>query len=177
MPSVFRRATAAAALESKDSETNNRTLIIVQMAGGNDPLNTLVPYADNRYYDLRPNLAIDGSKLLVLNGDVGLHPAMSKLKTVWDEGKLAIVEGVGYASPSFSHFTSMDIWQSADPDGSLKDGWLGRYFDNLDATQDVFSGLAIGRRLPLEVLSTEIATPIVQSIASYKLLGDRRYPG
>ena len=147
MPAVFRRAVAASLLESPSAAGGERTLIVVQMAGGNDPLNTLVPYADGRYYDLRPNLAIPEGDVLPLNNEVGFHPSLAKLKTFWDQGMLAIVEGVGYPSPSFSHFSSMDIWQSADPEAKLKDGWLGRYFDTLDSTQGVIQGLAAsGRR-------------------------------
>jgi len=176
MPSVFRRAAAAAAFEQEAVGGKVRTLIIVQMAGGNDPLNTLVPYADNRYYDLRSNLSIADTDVLPLDADVGFHPALANLKNVWDEGRLAVIEGVGYEAPSFSHFSSMDIWQSADPDGSLTDGWLGRYFEELDASQDVLQGLAVGRRLPLEVFSEQVPVPIVESVAGYQLQGDRRYP-
>ena len=176
MPAVFRRAVAASLLESGPAAGANRTLILVQMAGGNDPVNTLVPYADGRYYDLRPNLAIPQEKVLPLDNEVGLHPSLAKLRPFWDDGMLAIVQGVGYPSPSFSHFTSMDIWQSADPEGKIKDGWLGRYFETLDRSQEVFQGLAVGGILPPELLSLTVPVPIVRSVAGYQLRGDPRYP-
>ena len=176
MPAVFRRAVAASLLESPSAAGGERTLIVVQMAGGNDPLNTLVPYADGRYYDLRPNLAIPEGDVLPLNNEVGFHPSLAKLKTFWDQGMLAIVEEVGYPSPSFSHFSSMDIWQSADPEAKLKDGWLGRYFDTLDSTQGVIQGLAASGRLAPELLSSTVPVPIVRNIAEYRLQGDPRFP-
>ena len=167
MPAVFQRAVAASLLESPAAAGGNRTLIVVQMAGGNDPLNTLVPYADGRYYDLRPDLAIPDGGLLPLDGEVGLHSSLAELKTIWDQGMLAIVEGVGYPSPSFSHFSSMDIWQSADPEVKLKNGWLGRYFDMLDSTQGVFAGLVASGRPAPELLSATVPVPIVGNIAEY----------
>jgi uncharacterized protein (DUF1501 family) len=179
MPTVFKHAVAAATSESFGVRQTNApgTLVVVQMAGGNDGLNTLVPYADNRYYDLRGTLALPQGSVLPLDNEVGLHPSMAKLKDLWDEGNLAIVEGVGYPNPSFSHFESMDIWQSADLDGNFKEGWLGRYFEGLQATQsEPFQGMAVGRELPLALRSSKVPVPTVQSVARYQLAGDPRFP-
>lgn len=178
MPTVFKRAVAASTSESFGAQVNAPgTLVVVQMAGGNDGLNTLVPYADNRYYDLRPNMAIPQADVLQLDNEVGFHPAMAKLKELWDGGNLAIVEGVGYPNPSFSHFESMDIWQSADPDSDFKEGWLGHYFEALQGTQsEPFQGMAIGRELPLALRSSKVPIPTVQSVARYQLAGDPRFP-
>jgi uncharacterized protein (DUF1501 family) len=176
MPAVFRRSVAAALLESPAAASSNRTLIVVQMAGGNDPLNTLVPYGDGRYYDLRPDLAIPEDLILPLDREVGLHSSLADLKTLWDQGMLAIVEGVGYPRPNYSHFSSMDIWQSADPEAKLKHGWLGRYFEMLESTQGVFAGLTAGNRTAPELFSATVPVPVVPNIARYQLQGDPRFP-
>ena len=94
---VFRRAVASSVLESRSysSPYPNRTLIIIQMAGGNDGLNTVVPYTDSRYYDHRSYLAVSDEDVLDLNGELGLHPVLGKMKLLWDQGLLAVVQGVG----------------------------------------------------------------------------------
>jgi uncharacterized protein (DUF1501 family) len=179
MPAVFKRAVAASTSEAFGGAHADApgTLVVVQMAGGNDGLNTLVPYADNRYYDLRGTLALSQGSVLPLDNEVGFHPAMAALKELWDDGILAIVEGVGYPNPSFSHFESMDIWQSADLEGNFKEGWLGRYFESLQKTQvQPFQGMAIGRELPLALRSRQVPIPTVQSVARYQIAGDPRFP-
>jgi len=178
MPIVLKRAVAASTSESFGAQANMPgTLVVVQMKGGNDGLNTLVPYTDNRYYDLRGTLALPQSSVLPLDSEVGLHPAMAKMKEVWDGGHLAIVEGVGYPSPSFSHFESMDIWQSADPDSNFKEGWLGRYFEGLQVTQsEPFQGMAIGGKLPLSLRSSKVSVPTVQNIRNYQIKADSKFP-
>ena len=115
MPAVFSRAVAAAIHEQQASAApmGNRTLVIVQMAGGNDGLNTIVPVNDSRYYELRGRLAIPQNDVIPIDGQVGFHPNLMAFKELWDEDVLAVVEGVGYPDQSFSHFESMDIWQTA----------------------------------------------------------------
>ena len=179
MPAIFKRAVAAATTETFNSSpaSPSGTLVIVQMAGGNDGLNTVVPYNDDRYYDLRGNIALAQKDVLPLNNEVGFHPAMAKLKELWDEDILAIVEGVGYPNPSFSHFESMDIWQSADLNRNYKDGWLGRYFDSLQQTQShPFQGMAVGRKLPPSLRSSKVPIPIVESVDQYRLNSSSHVP-
>jgi uncharacterized protein (DUF1501 family) len=108
-----------------------RSLVVVQLGGGNDGLNTVVPYSDDTYYNLRPTLGIKPDEVLKLNENLGLHPAMKSFKTMWDNGQLALVRGVGYPNPNYSHFRSMEIWQSAQPDKPITSGWLGRYIETL----------------------------------------------
>ena len=110
VPAVFAKATAAAKAEASAGTT--RTLIVVQLAGGADGLNTVLPYADGRYRDLRPALAIPEAEVLRLDDRTGLNPALSGIKALYDEGKVAIVQGVGYPNPNRSHFESMDIWHT-----------------------------------------------------------------
>ncbi len=105
-------------------------VVIVQLGGGNDSLNTVIPYQNPLYYSARPNLAVPQASVLNLDGQIGLHPAMTALKGLWDEGGLAIVNGVGYPNPNLSHFTGTDNWNTAEPGKPVRDGWLGRYFDH-----------------------------------------------
>jgi uncharacterized protein (DUF1501 family) len=154
-----------------------KTLVVIQMAGGNDGLNTVIPYSDSRYYDHRPDIAVPKEKVIPLNADVGLHPNLQKFKSLWDDKLLAIVQGVGYPNPNYSHFESMRIWQTASPDGSFKDGWLGRYLDTLNLTSsEAFPGLAVGARTPPELYSDRVQIPVVQSVPAYRFQNDSVYP-
>src|SRR5688572_25582450 len=102
-------------------------LVVVQLSGGNDGLNTLIPYGDPLYRQLRPQLAVAEGEVVALDGQVGLHPQLAPLKGRFDAGQLAVVRGVGYPNPDRSHFRSMDIWHTAEPEAYARDGWLGRY--------------------------------------------------
>jgi uncharacterized protein (DUF1501 family) len=112
---------------------NGKTLLLIHLAGGNDGLNTLVPYADGHYYDARPNIAIKESDVLALDRHVGLHPAMSPLHELYKDGYVAIVQNVGYPQPSRSHFRSTDIWNTARPDEIAKSNWYG-HLKSVDAS-------------------------------------------
>jgi len=106
-------------------------LVIVQLAGGNDGLNTVVPFDDDRYYKLRPSLAVPKDKVLRLDDHLGLNPACVGLHRLAQEGKLAIIQNVGYPNPNRSHFRSTDIWETAsDSNEFVSTGFVGRYFDN-----------------------------------------------
>jgi uncharacterized protein (DUF1501 family) len=108
-------------------------LVIVTLYGGNDGLNTVIPFADRRYHDLRPELAYRASEVLRLDAGLGLNPALTGLRTLWRRRQLAIVLGVGYPRPDRSHFRSMDIWQTASPRQPIGAGWVGRWLDGTDA--------------------------------------------
>ena len=101
-----------------------RALILIELNGGNDGLNTVIPYADRAYYQARPTLAIPPSQVLKLSGDTGLHPSMPEMAELFHNGKLAIFRGVGCPNPSRSHFTSQQTWHTADPSGASSTGWL-----------------------------------------------------
>src|ERR671923_580593 len=109
VPSIFANGVAAAAADSPQASRSKRVLVLVQLAGGNDGLNTVIPYQDGVYHDARPTLRQDQG-VLVLNQELGLHPNLKGLKASWDAGQLAIVQGVGYPNPNLSHFASMSIW-------------------------------------------------------------------
>ena len=153
----------------------DRTLVIIQMAGGNDGLNTVVPYEDPTYMSVRPTLHVDPSAALPLTGGLGLNPVMGSLKSVWDAGKLAIIEGVGYPNPTYSHFDSMAIWQTAAPKGEFSDGWLGRYFRQTGAESNtLFAGIDVGGALAPMLRSKDVTVPVVESPAAYRLTLDPR---
>jgi uncharacterized protein (DUF1501 family) len=121
-------------------------LVLVTLYGGNDGINTLIPYADNAYHDARPDLAYAPGDVLHLDGQLGLNPAMKGLAGLWDQRRLAIVRGVGYPKPDHSHFRSMDIWQTASPAEPVSTGWIGRW---LDATgDDPLRAVNVGPVLP-----------------------------
>jgi uncharacterized protein (DUF1501 family) len=122
-------------------------LVLVTLYGGNDGLNTVVPYADPRYHDARPELAYEAGQVRRLDDHLGLNPSLEGIAKLWGEHRLAIVQGVGYPKPDRSHFRSMDIWQTASPERPVHTGWLGRW---LDATgTDPLRAVAIGATLPL----------------------------
>jgi len=124
-------------------------LVVLQMAGGNDGLNTVVPYSSDFYHTARPRIGQTADKVLKLNGEIGFHGAMTGFKNLFDSGNLAVVQGVGYPNPNRSHFRSTEIWQTAsDSDRIEKYGWLGRYFDNACAGADPTVGVVVGRQLP-----------------------------
>jgi uncharacterized protein (DUF1501 family) len=124
-------------------------LVVLQMAGGNDGLNTVVPFANDFYHRARPKLGLTADHVLNLNGEIGLHGAMTGFKDLFDSGNLAVVQGVGYPNPNRSHFRSTEIWQTASDAAKVeKYGWLGRYFDNCCAGADPTVGVTIGSQLP-----------------------------
>ncbi|SOX51935.1 DUF1501 domain-containing protein [Mycobacterium ahvazicum] len=135
-------------------------LVIVTLYGGNDGINTLIPYSDNAYHDSRPELAYTPGEVLHLDSRLGLNPAMKGLAQLWGQGQLAIVRGVSYPKPDHSHFRSMDIWQTASPAEPVPTGWIGRW---LDATGDdplravnigpVLPPLAVGEKYTAAALS------------------------
>jgi uncharacterized protein (DUF1501 family) len=150
-------------------------LVVVQLSGGNDGLNTVVPFADDNYYRVRPGIGIRERELIELqrlgNGratGLGLHPKLAPIKDLYDEGMAAVVQGVGYPNPNRSHFKSMDIWQTADT-SATGDGWIGRYFDSQccgegkgesgQAETASQPGIAIGRTAPLAMQGRRV-TPI-----------------
>jgi uncharacterized protein (DUF1501 family) len=118
-------------LQQKSLTTNGKILIVVQLSGGNDGLNTIVPYRNDKYYELRPTIAIPRTEVIGLTDELGFNPALADLQSLYDEGDLSIINNVGYPNPDRSHFRSMDIWQTAaNSNEYLRTGWLGRYLDS-----------------------------------------------
>ncbi|WSA12515.1 DUF1501 domain-containing protein [Micromonospora sp. NBC_01813] len=108
-------------------------LVVVTLYGGNDGLNTVIPYADSAYHSARPELGYEPESVLPIDAELGLNPVLTGLRTLWGDGQLAIVSGVGYPKPDRSHFRSMDIWQTGSPTNPANSGWIGRWLDGIKA--------------------------------------------
>lgn len=118
------------AFEKRKLADEDKIMVVVQLSGGNDGLNTVIPYRNDIYYKVRPALGIKRQDALALNDDLGIHPALKGLKSLYDDGSLGVLNNVGYPNPDRSHFRSMDIWQTASgSDKVLSTGWIGRYLD------------------------------------------------
>src|SRR5256884_2399145 len=140
-------AMAANAVMQTATGKDGTILVVLQLAGGNDGLNTVVPFADDAYHRARPVLRHAPDAVLKIDDYLGLHPNLAALKKLYDQGMMSIVQGVGYPNPNRSHFRSMDIWHSAQPDKEVvTTGWLGRYFDNTCKGADPHVGIALGER-------------------------------
>ena len=127
-PSALSRVAEAAAL----AEANGKILVILELSGGNDGLNTVVPYADDAYYQHRPEIGLPKNQLRILDDHFGLNPGMAGFERLFKDGKMAILHGCGYENPSYSHFTSMAYWHTAAPNSGQEYGWVGRLADDLD---------------------------------------------
>ncbi len=142
-------ATTAIAAE-KDDKKKDTVLVVVELTGGNDGLNTVAPYGDDLYYKARPTLAFAKKEVQKLDDYHGLHPRMGDLKRLFDEKRLAVIQGVGYPNPDRSHFESMDIWQLADPKRALASGWLARSIPGMSVKDAGVPGMYLGNeRLPV----------------------------
>lgn len=171
-PPAFLSRAAWAADSAENKAKDGRILVLVQMAGGNDGLNTVIPHSDPEYYKARPGIGIPKPNVLKIDDALGLHPQMSGFKELYDEGRLAIVQGVGYPNPDRSHFRSMDIWHSARPDAEYtQDGWLGRGLDlTVDQSAGALRAMALGtNRLPLALLGSKVNVPSISNLAGYHL--------
>lgn len=128
-------------------------LVVIGMFGGNDGLNTVVPFNDGNYYDMHGSLAIPEGQTLPLDGRFGLNPELTELKNFWDAGQLAVVNGVGYPNPDFSHFNSMAYWMAGRPHALPTSGWLGRWLDgHLGGSKDLYAAAEVGYSVPLHLV-------------------------
>lgn len=138
------RDLAVQAASGKDDEI----LVVLQMAGGNDGLNTVVPYTNDAYQKARPTLAKKERDLIRLSDELGLNESLKTLGGLYDDGELAVVQGVGYPNPNRSHFVSTSVWETADPNNRSNTGWLGRYFDNQCEGSDPMIGVSLRKTQP-----------------------------
>ena len=160
--------------ESVGTGAADRVLVVVELAGGNDGLNTVVPYTDPLYAGtLRKTIGVPAASVLDLDGTLGLNPVMTGIKSLWDAGRVAIVEGVSYPNPNLSHFTSRDIWHTADPALAQRRGWLGRWADvALAGSGNPLCGCAISQSLPRTLLADKVVFPSFTSLAAYAYATD-----
>jgi uncharacterized protein (DUF1501 family) len=152
-------AQAAAALEAQGSN-NGKILVVLELTGGNDGLNTLIPWADDAYYKHRPKLGIPAGEVLKIDDHFGFSGGMVGFQKLYKDGKIAIVHGCGYDNPSFSHFTSMAYWQTAAPNSGEEYGWFGRLADRIDPSITPNFLVNIGSSQSLAVRS-RLHTPVV----------------
>ena len=155
------------------STVKDPVLAVMSLSGGNDGLNTVIPYNNSKYSDYRPSLSIASESIIPINDQLGLHPAMAPLKKYWDEGHLAIIVGVGYPNGSLSHFRSMDIWATCEPDELGLTGWLGSVIHDVDPRgENVLTGVNFGRGLPRSLAKEGVAVASVGDLSTYGLLTD-----
>jgi uncharacterized protein (DUF1501 family) len=155
------------------SAIRDKALVVIQLSGGNDCLDTVVPYSDGLYYDFRPTIHIAAEEVLPIDDAFGFHPSMGPVKRLWDAGKVAIINGIGYPRPDRSHFRSMDIWHTAEPEKIGKEGWLGRAIHTLDSQGDnVLTGINFGRGLPRALGCRGVPVASVGNLETYGLYPD-----
>ena len=153
------------------STNKDPVLAVVSLSGGNDGLNTVIPINDPHYRDYRPTLGIPEDQIVPFTDDLGFHPSFAPMKKYWDEGKLAIILGIGYPHPSLSHFRSMDIWATCEPDVLEVEGWLGRTLKAIDPNgENVLTGVNFGRGLPRSLAMEGVPVASVGDLSKYGLL-------
>jgi uncharacterized protein (DUF1501 family) len=160
------------------ADASRKIFIVCQLAGGNDGLNTVIPYSDDRYHALRPRIGFQDSELTstIISNQFALHPSMTALKGLYDAGKVAIVLGVGDPNGTLSHFTQMDIWQDANPNNALgSEGWLGRYADHALAGQSGLSAVSVGGTLPKSFFSNKVVIPNIANFNDLQFQTDGKY--
>lgn len=153
---------------------DDRVLVVVQMGGGNDGLNSVVPYADDQYYRKRPNLAIPRNQVLRLNDELGFHANLKGFKELYDRGRMALTLGVGYPNPDRSHFRAMEIWNTGDPTGrSQPTGWIGKIFDSQCPDCATAVGLNLGDNMPLALQNERGVGLVFASPDQFQWLGTK----
>jgi uncharacterized protein (DUF1501 family) len=158
-------------LMAAESEQSERILVVIQLSGGNDGLNTVVPYANEKYYKARPKLAIPRENVVRLDDSLGLHPSLKSLESLLSEKRFSIIQGVGYENPNRSHFESMDIWHTcARKQTRSNEGWLGRMFAASKVAQSDSPGLHLGSEvLPLALSARGVQIPSIASVEEMRL--------
>lgn len=167
VPTMLMQASQAIAAEKTVAARTNKSdkiLVVIEMAGGNDGLNTVAPLSDPLYAKLRPTIGVKPSEAVKIDNGLALHPRMGALGKLYEKGQLAVVTGVGYPNPNRSHFQSMDIWQSGDPTLNARErsGWLARYFDeDGHFAGNPLAGVSLGGSLPLALWSQNSPTSVI----------------
>lgn len=159
------------------AQNGHKQLVLIQLSGGNDGLNTVIPFANGAYYDARPQIAIAQNEVLKLNDEIGFHPSMTGMHQLFKDGKLAIVQGAGYGSPNRSHFRSIEIWQTAEPEKIGDTGWLGRYLDLAYAGKDqvALPAVNVDAMLPKTLYARRVVVPSVNNIYEFRFRSDPHF--
>ena len=149
-----------------------RNLVVLYLSGGNDGLSTLIPYTDAQYYARRPTLGIPAANVLQIGTDsagtaLGLNPRLTDLRTIFNAGRLALIQRTGYPNSSRSHFQGTDIWSTGDPASPQNMGWLGRYLDRLPSPVDPLTAWSTVRETPRTLLARTVGVPSIANVAEY----------
>jgi uncharacterized protein (DUF1501 family) len=176
LPSFFGKAALADPLPALGATIDPRNvLVVVQMGGGNDGLNTVVPYSDDAYHRVRPAIGIDEKLALRIDERIGLNPVMGGLNELYKEGHVAIVQGVGYPNPNRSHFEATQIWETASPDRPVATGWLGRYLDRIvpattsaPSNASLFTGVTLGDTVPAALIAQHVDVPAIGALNTFQ---------
>ena len=146
-------------------------IVVLQLTGGNDYFNTIIPYTDQNYFDSRRSLQIPQQRVLQLDDEVGMHPAMGPMKDIYESGQMAIVHGIGYPNSPRSHFRSMDIWHTCEPDKVGTEGWLGRALREIDPEgENPITGVNVDQALPRALVAPGVSVASVADLTTYGLL-------
>jgi uncharacterized protein (DUF1501 family) len=159
MPSFLARA--------RDTALGDKTLVVIQLSGGNDGLNTLAPFSNDAYYAARPSIALSKRDVIPVSADLGMHPNLRALASFFDDGELAWLQNVGYPNPNRSHFASMAVWHTASPEESLRDGWIGRIAAEVG---DPLCASNIGNSTPLAFQSETITSASISNVDTFKFM-------
>jgi uncharacterized protein (DUF1501 family) len=170
VPPILAKSVFAATAEGIH---NDRILVVLQMGGGNDGLNMVVPYSDPAYMQARPSIGVTPDTVLTLSSEVGLNPVMPGIKAMYDQGQVAVIQGVGYPNPVYSHFEGLYIWEHADPTMQQEDGWLGKLLAaQMDSQGHPLAGCALGESdIPAEMRATGATVSVMESVDSYRVQG------
>jgi uncharacterized protein (DUF1501 family) len=170
---IFSRALAQSPLPGLPGGTD-RVLVVINFQGGNDGLNTVVPFGMPEYYRYRPSLGVPQNDVLRIDNTFGLNPVLAPFKKMYDGGNVAIVHGVGYPDPDHSHFRSTEIWQTAHPKGYESTGWIGRYLDDAGLPKsNLFNAVALSNVLPEIMISKTTDVPAIDALRGYGLRSDK----
>ena len=146
-------------------------IVVLQLTGGNDYFNTIIPYNDNNYYDNRRSLQVPQENMLTLDQEFAMHPAMGPMADIYRTGDMAIIHGIGYADSVRSHFRAMDIWHTAEPDKVGTEGWLGRVIREIDPKgENPVTAVNIGQGLPRALVAPNVSVASVADVETYGLL-------
>lgn len=155
------------------STKKDPVLVVLQLTGANDYLNTLIPYTNPLYRDNRPKIGIPEAQVLPIDDELGFHPSMALFKNLYDEGKVAVIHGIGYENSPRSHFRSMDIWHTCEPDKVGTEGWAGRVIRDLDPRgENVLKGVNIGQGLPRAMALRGVPVTSVSNLETYGVLNE-----
>ncbi len=170
MPFALMRAAAAEPAPGSAADPDN-VLVVIQMSGGNDGLNTVIPYTDDAYHRARPTIGVDPKTVLRIDDRIGWNPALTGLNELYAQGRVALLQGVGYPDPNLSHFEATQIWETASPSRPQQYGWLGRYLDRRypqgTKPPSAFETVALGDTLPAALIAAHVDVPAIGALGAF----------